>query len=103
MLAIASPVWTRLSVHAAAGVGVAMRHIWVWPVRRVLPIRVGWARRRDGRIYRYIVVRFYRMGMMVSPIRLGHRRTVWLLLRHTSAAGAAGWMVWTLQVLCERS
>lgn len=92
MLSITCPVRTRLGIHPAAGVRVAVRHVWVRRVRRVLPIRVGRAGRRDGRIYRYFAVRMTRMGMMVSPIRLGHRRTV-LLLRHTSAAGAAGGMV----------
>jgi hypothetical protein len=43
------------------------------------------------------------MGLMVSPILLGERRTV-LLLRHTSAGGIAGWMVvWTLDLLWEGS
>lgn len=92
MLAITGPVGSGLRIHAAAGMGVAMRHVWVWRIRRVLPVRVGWTRSRNRRIYRHIVVRIDGVGLMARPIVLGHRRTV-LLLRHTSAAGGAGRMV----------
>lgn len=92
MLAVAGPVRARLRVHATAGMGVAMRHVWIRRIRRVLPVRVGWTRSRNRRIYRHIVVRIDGVGLMAWPVVLGHRRTV-LLLRHTSAAGAAGWMV----------
>jgi hypothetical protein len=100
MLTIACPLRARLSIHAAAGMGIVVRHVRVRPVGRVLRVRVRRGGRRDGRIYRYFVVRLVRGGLMATPILLGQRRTVWLLLCHTSAAHATGcWMVWTLQVL----
>jgi hypothetical protein len=92
VLAVAGPVGARLRIHASARMGVAMRHVWIRRIRRVLPIRVGWTRSRNRRIYRHIVVRIDGVGLMAWPIVLGHGRTV-LLLRHTSAAGAAGRMV----------
>lgn len=67
MLAVPGPVGSGLRIHASAGMGVAMRHVWIRRIRRVLPIRVGWTRSRNRRIV--------------------------LLLRHTSAARAAGRMV----------
>lgn len=92
MLAVPGPVGSGLRIHASALMGVAMRHVWIRRIRRVLPIRVGWTRSRNRRIYRHIVVRIDGVGLMARPIVLGHRRTV-LLLRHTSAARAAGRMV----------
>lgn len=73
VLRVTSPVWPRLRIHAAAGVRVTVCHVWVRRVGGMLPIRsVSWARRGDGRIYRNIVVRFDRMGLMATPILLGH-------------------------------
>lgn len=72
MLPIPRPVRARLGVHAAAGMRVAVRHVRVGRIWRMLPVGVCWTRRRDGRIYRYIAVRIDRMGLMVSPILLGH-------------------------------
>ena len=72
MLSIARPVRTRLSVHVTTWVRIAVRHVRVRGIWGVLPIRVGWTRRRDGRIYRDIVVRIDRVGLMASPILLGH-------------------------------
>jgi hypothetical protein len=103
MLTITTPVRARLGIHAATWVRVVVRrHIRVRPVGRMLGIRIRRGRRRNGRIYRYFVVRLVRGCLMATPILLGQRRTVWLLLCHTSAAHAAGcWRVWTLQVLCK--
>ena len=73
VLSITSPVWPRLRIHAATGVRVAVCHVWVGRIGGMLPVgRVGWARSGDGRIYRNIVVRFDRMGLMATPIMLGH-------------------------------
>jgi hypothetical protein len=71
MLGIAAPFRARLSIHATAGMRVTMRHVRVWRVRRVLAIGIGRTRRRNGRIYRYFVVRIDQVGLMVTPIRLG--------------------------------
>ena len=72
MLPVTRPVRTRLSVHVTTWMRVAVRHVWVRGILGVLPIGVSWTRRRDGRIYRYIVVRIDRVGLMASPILLGH-------------------------------
>jgi hypothetical protein len=90
MLAVTRPIWTRL-VHAATWMrGVAVGHVRVRCVRRMLrAVRVCWTRRRDGRIYRYIVVRLVRVGFITSPVLRGHGRTVWVwLLSHGAVAGA---------------
>jgi hypothetical protein len=90
MLAVTRPIWARL-VHAATWVrGITVRHVRVRGVRRVLcAVRVRRTRRRDGRIYRYIVVRLDRVGFITSPVLRGHGRTVWVwLLSHSAAAVA---------------
>lgn len=73
MATIAPPVWARLGVHTAARMGVAVRDLRVRVVRRLLPVGIGRARRRDGWIYRRSIVRLERgVGMTVSSILLGH-------------------------------
>jgi hypothetical protein len=98
VLAVASPVGSRLRIHATL-VRIAVSHVWI-RVRRVLSVRIGRTRCRDGRIYGYIVVRPVRLGLMASFIMLGHRRTVWLLLRHTSSvACGTGRMILAMQLV----
>lgn len=72
MLSVARPVRPRLSVHAATGMRVTVCHVWVRGIWRVLPVGISWTGRRDGRIYRYIVVRIDRVALMATPILLGH-------------------------------
>lgn len=100
--AIASPVWSRLGVHWAAGVrGVAVRHLWVRRIRGLLAIGVGRAWLCNGRIYLSTIVRIVgSWGLMVCPILLvlGHRRTVLLLLSHTCCPCGVGWVVCARQL-----
>lgn len=72
MLAIVSPFGPGLSIHVGVGMRVAVCHFWVGRIGRVLAVRVSRTWRRNGRIYRHLAVRIDQVGLMVSPIRLGH-------------------------------
>lgn len=88
---VSSPFRPRLCVHVRVGVRVAMRHVRVGRIGRVL-LAIGISRTGlgNGRIYRHLGVRIDGR-LMVSPIRLGQRRTV--LLRHTAGRGRRGRVV----------
>lgn len=89
MLPVGTPFGARLAVHAAAGVGVGVRHLRVVSVRGVLPVGISRTRRRNGRIYRHIAVRIGRVGLMATPILVGQGRTGLLLGHGSSGAGTA--------------
>lgn len=91
VLGVATPFGPGLGVHVGA-VRVAVPHVRVGGIRRVLAVGVSRTGRRDGRIYRHLGVRIDEVGLMVSPIRLGQRRTV-LLLRHAAGGGGRGRVV----------
>jgi hypothetical protein len=90
LLPIAGPVWPRLRIKPSRMLCVAMRHVLLGRIGRVLTMRVSGTRRSDGGIYRNIAVRFgtlLRILMVASILQRHGRRTCWCL-RHTSSAAA---------------
>lgn len=84
---ITCPFGSGLRVHVRVGVRVIMRHVWSLRIGRVLSVRIGRTGLGNIWIYRHLGVRIDDGGLMASPIRLGQRRTVVWLLRHTADRG----------------
>lgn len=99
MIIVVCLIWLCLWVYVIVWMGVVMGYIGVWVVWWVLGIWVCWVGSGDGWIYRYIVVRFDFVRLMVLFILLGYRWII-LLLCYIFVVGICVW-VWILNVFWE--
>lgn len=72
VLAVVAPFRSGLRVHVRVGVRVAVSHLRVGRIRRVLAVGVSRTWLSNGGIYRHLGVRIDTGGLMVSCICLGH-------------------------------